>query len=98
MIIDGSTKIVGVFGYPVKHTASPCMHNAAFESLSMNWVYLPFEVSPDKLKIAAQSLSPLNIQGVNVTIPHKRGIVAFVDELSPGAEFIGAVNTIVIKI
>jgi shikimate dehydrogenase len=97
MKIDGSTKIVGVFGYPVKHTASPSMHNAAFEALGLNWVYLPFEVKPELLELAVKSIIPLGIQGVNLTIPHKKDVVPFLDELSPEAEFIGAVNTIVKK-
>lgn len=97
MIIDGSTKIVGVFGWPVGHTASPCMHNAAFKALGLNWVYLPFEVKPQLLESAVKTLIPLNIEGVNVTIPHKKDVVPFMDELSPEAKFIGAVNTIVKK-
>ncbi len=97
MNIDGSTKIVGVFGWPVQHTASPCMHNAVFESLGLNWVYLPFEVEPKLLQSAVKSLIPLNIQGVNLTIPHKKDVLPFLDEISPEAQFIGAVNTIVKK-
>ena len=97
MNINGSTKIVGVFGYPVKHTASPCMHNAAFEAIGLNWVYLPFEVKPELLESAVKALMPINIEGVNLTIPHKKAVVPFLDELSPEAEFIGAVNTIVKK-
>lgn len=96
-MINGSTKIVGIFGYPVKHTASPCMHNAAFQALNLNWVYLPFEVKPELLEIAVKAIVPLNIQGVNITIPHKRNVVPFLDKLSDEAEFIGAVNTIVKK-
>lgn len=97
MNIDGSTKIIGIFGYPVKHTASPCMHNAAFEALKLNWVYLPFEVKPELLESAVKAIIPLGIQGVNVTIPHKKAVVPFLDELSLEAKFIGAVNTIVRK-
>lgn len=97
MRIDGSTRIVGVFGYPIKHTASPPMHNAAFRALNLNWVYLPFEVRPDMLESAVKAIGALNIQGMNVTIPHKRGVLQFMDGLSPEAEFIGAVNTIINK-
>ena len=97
MKIDGSTKIVGVFGYPIKHTASPVMHNAAFEALHLNWVYLPFEVNPQNLAQAVRGLIPLGIQGVNLTIPHKREVLPFLDKLSEEAEFVGAVNTIVIE-
>lgn len=96
-MINGSTKIVGIFGYPVKHTASPCMHNAAFQALNLNWAYLPLEVKPELLEIAVKAIVPLNIQGVNITIPHKRNVVPFLDKLSDEAEFIGAVNTIVKK-
>ena len=97
MKIDGSTKIVGIFGYPVAHTASPCMHNAAFKALKLNWEYIPFEVKPQQLELAMKSIISLDIQGVNITIPHKKAVVPFLDELSPEAEFIGAVNTIVRK-
>lgn len=97
MIIDGNTKIVGILGYPIKHTASPAMHNAAFKALKLNWAYLPLEVKPEKLERVVKALVPINIQGVNVTIPHKKNVIPFLDELSPEAEFIGAVNTIVKK-
>ncbi|MDD5454569.1 MAG: shikimate dehydrogenase [Candidatus Ratteibacteria bacterium] len=97
MNIDGSTKIVGVFGWPVEHTASPRMHNVAFEALDLNWVYLPFEVKPDMLEPAVKAIIPLNIRGVNLTIPHKKDVIPFLDELSSEAQFIGTVNTIVKK-
>jgi len=97
MEINGSTKIVGVFGYPIKHTASPAMHNAAFQALGLNWAYLPFEIPPPNLALAVGGLIPLNIQGVNLTIPHKREVLPFLDKLSEEAEFVGAVNTIVIE-
>lgn len=95
-MIDGSTKIYGIFGYPIKHTLSPLMHNAAFESLNLNAAYLPFEVRPEELKRAVESIRALGICGLNITIPHKERIIPFLDELSPEAESIGAVNTIVV--
>lgn len=94
---DGSTKITGILGYPIEHTASPCMHNAAFKALKLGWEYIPFEVKPQQLKLAMKSIRTLGMQGVNVTIPHKKAVVPFLDELSDEAEFIGAVNTIVRK-
>ncbi len=97
MKIEGGTKIVGVFGYPIKHSASPAMHNAAFKSLGLDYVYLPFEVKPQKLGEAVRGLIPLNISGVNVTIPHKEAICSYLDEISKEAELMGAVNTIVVK-
>ena len=67
MKIDGSTKIVGIFGHPVKHTASPYIHNAAFDALKLNWAYLPFEVAPGLLKSAVKAIIPLN-SAVNILI------------------------------
>jgi shikimate dehydrogenase len=95
MKIDSSTKIVGIFGCPVRHSASPCMHNAAFKALNLNWKYVTFEVKPEQLESAVKSIVQRDIQGVNVTIPHKIKVVPFMDKLSPEAEFTGAVNTIV---
>lgn len=97
MKIESGTKIVGVFGYPIKHSASPAMHNAAFEALGLDYAYLPFEVKPQKLGEAVRALAPLNIAGVNVTIPHKEAVCSYLDEISKEAKLIGAVNTIVVK-
>jgi shikimate dehydrogenase len=95
MDITGSTKITGLFGYPVEHTLSPVMHNAAFDHLGMNCRYLPFVVPPRLLGAAVGSITALNLVGVNVTVPHKESVIAFLDEVDEEAAFIGAVNTIV---
>lgn len=94
MNISGKTKIVGIFGYPVEHTLSPFMHNAAFKYLNLDFCYIPFLVSPESLHDAVNGLRALNITGVNVTIPHKERVIDFLDDLSEEAKFIGAVNTI----
>ncbi|HYA88800.1 MAG TPA: shikimate dehydrogenase [Nitrospirota bacterium] len=96
-MISGKTKLYGIFGYPVEHTFSPGMHNAAFQKLHLDACYVPFAVSPDNLGDAAKSLIPLGICGVNVTIPHKEMIRTHLDGLSEEARLIGAVNTIEIK-
>lgn len=96
-MISGKTKVFGLFGYPVEHTFSPMMHNAAFERLKMDACYLPFEVHPDRLKDAVAGVSALNIRGVNVTVPHKERAIPFLDDLSQEARLIGAVNTIEVK-
>jgi shikimate dehydrogenase len=83
-----------VFGYPVEHSLSPAMHNAAIAALGLNFTYIPFSVHPDNLGPAIRSLTILNIAGVNLTIPHKERALAFLDELSPEAEAVGAVNTV----
>ncbi len=94
MNISGKTKIVGIFGYPVEHSLSPAMHNAAFNYLKLDFCYVPFSVSPDSLENAIKGIRALNISGVNVTIPHKENVAAFLDNLSDEARFIGSVNTI----
>jgi len=95
MNITGKTKITGLYGYPVEHTLSPAMHNAAFEHLGLDYCYLPFSVRPDSLKRAVEAIQALNLAGVNVTIPHKESVIAYLDNVNEEALFIGAVNTIV---
>jgi len=95
MKITGRTRITGLYGYPVEHTLSPLMHNAAFEHLGIDYCYLPFSVHPDSLKNAIDAIRALNLTGVNVTIPHKESVLPYLDEVNEEALFIGAVNTIV---
>jgi shikimate dehydrogenase len=86
--------LYGIFGYPIGHSLSPLMHNAAFAHHGIEGVYLPFAVHPANLEIAVKSIAALQMGGVNVTIPHKQAVLAWMDELSPEARLIGAVNTI----
>jgi len=95
MHINGKTQIYGIIGYPVKHTFSPLMQNAAFKHLGINAVYLPFEVKPQDLKVSLTCMRLLGISGLNVTIPHKEEVIKYLDELDKEASLIGAVNTIV---
>ncbi len=95
MQINGETKIVGVIGFPIEHTASPLMHNAAFQHLGLNYIYLPFLVKPGELKKAVEGLKALNVKGFNVTIPYKNEVANYVDELKGEASFIHSVNTVV---
>ena len=97
MVIKGSTKVVGLIGEPVEHSFSPPMHNEAFKTLGLDYVYVPFNVSPNNLKSAIEGANSLNIQGLNVTIPHKINVINYLNELDPIAELIGAVNTIDFK-
>ncbi len=92
--ISGNTQVFGIFGYPVRHTLSPQMQNAAFEAIGLEASYLPFEVHPSQLQKALESIMPLGIQGLNITIPHKQNVIPFLDDIDPEAEKIGAVNTI----
>ncbi len=95
MKITGRTKITGLFGYPVEHTLSPAMHNAAFEALGLDYCYVVFPVYPDSLREAVQAIKALHLSGVNVTIPHKERVISFLDEVDKEASLIGAVNTVV---
>jgi shikimate dehydrogenase len=87
-------KVVGIIGYPLGHSISPAMHNAAFKKLGLDFEYVPFEVDPKDLAEAIKGLRALHIAGFNVTIPHKQTIVALLDEVTKLARIIGAVNTV----
>jgi shikimate dehydrogenase len=93
-MISGKTRLYGIFGYPVEHTFSPGMHNAAFKKLNMDSCYVPFAVDPADLGGAVKAIVPLGIRGLNITVPHKEKVIAYLDGLSEEARLIGAVNTI----
>jgi len=97
MRITGGTKLVGVIGDPVEHSRSPQMHNAAFEELGLDYVYVPFHVRAGRLRQAIEGLKALGVVGVNVTIPHKEGALELADEASEEAKLIGAANTLTFK-
>jgi shikimate dehydrogenase len=96
-MISGKTAIYGIFGHPVEHTFSPGMHNSAFKKLGMDACYVPFAVPPGSLEDAVRAVVPLGLRGLNITVPHKELVLAFLDELSEEARLIGAVNTIEIR-
>ncbi|MBF0566622.1 MAG: shikimate dehydrogenase [Nitrospirae bacterium] len=93
-MITARTITTGLFGYPVEHSLSPAMHNAGFKHLGIDYRYLAFSVSPEMLGDAVRGIRAMNFAGVNVTIPHKENVIAFLDEVDEEAKFIGAVNTI----
>jgi len=94
MTVRGTTRVVGVFGAPVRHSCSPAMHNAAFAALGLDFIYVPFEVPPEQLSTAVSAVAALGMPGVNVTIPHKGAVAGLVDELDESAAVLAAVNTI----
>lgn len=94
MIIKATTKVYGIFGHPVNHSLSPQMHNAAFQALRLDCIYLAFDIHPKDFEIAARAIKSMGISGVNITIPHKESIIFFLDEISPEANITGAVNTV----
>jgi len=92
-----SFKVYGVLGYPVKHSLSPLMHNAALRRLKINAEYRLFEKSPRELRSFLRSLAQENIHGLNVTVPHKENVIKFLDSVSAEARLIGAVNTVQVR-
>src|SRR3989338_324415 len=87
-------KIVGIIGYPLGHTISPAMHNAAFKELGLDYEYLTFETEPKEFPEAVSGLRALHIAGFNVTVPYKEEIIPFLDEVTKLAGIIGAANTV----
>jgi len=96
-MISGRTKLFGVFGYPVSHTFSPGMHNAAFKKLGVDACYVPFAVSPERLGDAIRAIIPLGLCGLNITVPHKEHVPGYLDALSEEARLINAVNTVEVR-
>jgi len=93
--LSGTTSVAGIIGWPVEQSLSPAIHNAAFEAAGLDWVYAAFPVRPGEAGRAVDAMRALGIRGLNVTMPHKRDVIAALDELSPEAARAGAVNTIV---
>jgi len=96
-VVDVETKLVGLLGNPLGHSFSPAMHNKAFETLGLNYFYLPIEVTEEDLPTVAAGIAKMNFAGYNVTIPHKIRIMDCLDALDPLARAIGAVNTVVLE-
>jgi shikimate dehydrogenase len=92
--INAETRVCAVYGFPVGHSASPAMHNAAFAALGLNWRYLAFEVDPKNLRAAIEGAKAMNFAGLNLTVPHKLLALELVDALDDSAKKWSAVNTI----
>lgn len=96
--ISGSTRLAGVIGWPLEHTLSPAMHNAAYEALGLDWVYLALPV-PNEMDVArvVAAARALPFVGFNVTMPYKRLMLELCDEVAAQARLAGAVNTVHIR-
>lgn len=88
-------KTVGLIGWPVEHSRSSLMHNAAFAVGGLDWQYVLLPTPPDQLPAALERIRSGELAGANVTIPHKSAVMPLLDEVEPVARAIGAVNTIV---
>lgn len=93
--VTAATSVAGIIGWPVDRSLSPAIHNAAFQAAGLDWVYVAFPVRPGDGAGAVEAMRALGVRGLNVTMPHKRDVIAVLDALTPDAERAGAVNTIV---
>lgn len=95
--LTGRARLAGIVGWPVAHSLSPRLHGHWLQRYGIDGAYVPLPVPPERLEQALSALPALGLAGVNLTIPHKEPAVSLVDRLSPGAERIGAVNTVVVE-
>ncbi len=89
--------LTGLMGWPVGHSKSPAMHNAAFRAAGVDGFYALLPVHPERVGEAVRGLRALGFRGANVTVPHKQAVIPHLDELTPVARAIGAVNTILVE-
>ena len=93
--ISGTTALYCLIGTPIGHSGSPAMYNYSFQKLGIDSAYVAFDISIEKVADTIAAFKTLNIKGSNVTMPCKNEVVKYMDELSPAARIVGAVNTIV---
>lgn len=90
-----ASKVVATIGYPVGHSMSPLLHQAAFDAMGLDWVSVAFAVAPGSAAQALSGVRALGIAGLSVTMPHKSDVASASDELSPLAQRLGAVNCVI---
>ena len=93
-MIDGTTTVHSLYGFPVNHTLSPAIFNATFSKMGINRTYVAFSVRPNQLKQAIEAARVLGFEGFNVTMPHKTRILNLLDDLDNSATETGSVNTV----
>ena len=96
-ITPSNFKLYGVFGFPLKHTLSPVMHQAAFNKLKLSSFYLALELAPNDFNRLMSLKKNILLDGFNLTIPHKQIVMPHLDSVSREAKLIGAVNTVIRK-
>jgi shikimate dehydrogenase len=95
--VSGTTRLIGIIGWPVDHSLSPAIHNAAFAALGLDYAYVPLPVAAGRVREAVEGLRALGFRGANVTVPHKQAVLPALDRLDDDARLAGAVNTIVVE-
>lgn len=91
-MISTRTRALAIIGDPIKHSLTPRIQNAAFQSIGADFVNLAFQVAPNELESAIKGAQALGLLGLMVTIPHKEAVLPFCDELHPSAQLMGAAN------
>ncbi|MDQ0223282.1 shikimate dehydrogenase [Streptococcus moroccensis] len=97
MKINGYTRMAAVVANPIKHSLSPMIHNTAFDETGCNGVYVAWEITEDDLQATVENIRRYDMFGINLSMPYKTAVIPYLDELSPEAKLIGAVNTVVNK-
>lgn len=92
--VSGETRVVAVIGDPVRHSLSPAIHNAAFEALGLDLLYVAFPVAAGHAAGAVAAVRLLDLVGLSVTMPHKAAVAAAVDRRTSAAQRLGAVNCV----
>lgn len=94
MEITWNTKLYCLIGKPINKSLSPIIHNNIFKILNNNSIYLAFNIEENNLKTAIDGFKAMEIGGFNVTIPYKKSIIKYLDDITPEAKAMGAVNTV----
>lgn len=95
MKINGYTRLAAVVARPIKHSLSPFIHNTAFEATGVNGVYVAWDIPEAELEVTVENIRRYDMFGINLSMPYKASVIPYLDEISPEAELIGAVNTVV---
>ena len=97
MRIDGYTRMAAVIAKPIRHSISPIIHNYAYQLTATNAVYLAWEVAEEQVEQSLQQLRVLDMLGANISMPYKKKVLPYLDQVDESAQLIGSVNTIVQK-
>lgn len=93
-VVNGKTQLYGIIGDPIEHTKSPFIHNTLFNQFNINAIYIPVHVNENGLESAIEGFKAQKLSGFNVTVPHKKTIIKYLDDISNDALLMGAVNTV----
>ncbi len=95
MDVTAKYELIGLMAYPIRHSLSPEMQNKALEKAGLPFTYMAFEVDNDSFPGAIEGLKALKMRGTGISMPNKQLACEYVDELTPAAKLVGAINTIV---